>query len=90
MTLPTTLVAIGFVIALALANFRGVAESVKTNVVFTCVELSGLLAVSAIGLIAFSRGTGDPGQVLEFKEGANPAAAVSGAALAFFAGSRTR
>ncbi|KWX03616.1 amino acid permease [Carbonactinospora thermoautotrophica] len=84
--LPSTLVAIAFVVALALINFRGVSESVKTNVVLTCVELSGLLIVIAIGFIALSRGTGDPGQVLEFKEGANPVTAVvSGAALAFFA-----
>lgn len=36
-----TLLGLGFMTLVGLVNFRGVSESVKTNVVLTCVELSG-------------------------------------------------
>ena len=36
----------------AAVNFRGVGESVKANVVLTCVELTGLLIIIIIGLWA--------------------------------------
>ena len=75
-----------FVIGLAVINYRGVAESVRVNVVMTCIELFGLLLVIVIGAIALSQGIGDAGQALTFNEGADPfALVVSGAALAFFA-----
>jgi amino acid transporter len=75
-----------FVVALALLNFRGVAESVKVNVVMTCIELGGLLIVIAIGAWALSHGIGTASHALEFNAGAEPfALVVSGAALAFFA-----
>jgi amino acid transporter len=45
--------------AVATINFRGVGESVKANVVLTCVELSGLLIIIAIGLWAIGLGQGD-------------------------------
>ena len=38
----TIVIAIGFMLLVALVNIRGVGESVKANVVLTCVELSGL------------------------------------------------
>src|SRR5687768_17722616 len=38
-----TLIGLGFMTLVALVNHRGVGESVKTNVVLTCVELSGLV-----------------------------------------------
>src|SRR5690349_8500362 len=38
-----TAVALGFMTLVGLINFRGVGESVKLNVLLTCVELSGLL-----------------------------------------------
>ncbi|MET0419434.1 MAG: amino acid permease, partial [Actinoplanes sp.] len=44
-----TAVALGFIVLIGLINFRGVGESVKLNVVLTCVELSGLLIVIGIG-----------------------------------------
>jgi amino acid transporter len=75
-----------FVVALAVLNFRGVAESVKVNVVMTCIELGGLLIVIAIGAWALSHGIGTASHALEFNAGADPfALVVSGAALAFFA-----
>ena len=47
-------------------NFRGVGESVKANVVLTCVELSGLLLIIFIGLWALGGGGGDFSQVTGF------------------------
>ena len=84
--LPALAVALTFIVVLALINFRGVAESVKANVLLTTVELVGLVIVIAVGIIAFTRGIGDPGNVLRFSEGVNPLQGViAGTALAFFA-----
>lgn len=59
---PPTLVAILFVLALAAINLRGVAESVKANVVLTLVELSGLVVILSIGAYAvFAGGASPPG-----------------------------
>jgi amino acid transporter len=84
--LPALLVAFGFILVLAAINYRGVAESVKLNVVLTCIELSGLLIVIAVGAWALSHGIGDAGNALTFNTDRDPLAlVVSGAALAFFA-----
>ncbi len=82
------IVALLFMTAIALVNFRGVAESVKLNVVLTCVELTGLLIIIAIGVIAISGGKGDVSQLTNIKipEGETAFGAVTAAtALAFFA-----
>ena len=83
-----TALAIGFMTLIALVNFRGVGESVKANVVLTCVELTGLLIVIAIGAWALGGGNGDTSRLLEFDAGDGEGAfgAVTAAtALAFFA-----
>ena len=54
-----TALALGFMTLIALVNFRGVSESVKLNVVLTCVELTGLLIVIGIGAWALGGGNGD-------------------------------
>jgi amino acid transporter len=75
-----------FVVGLAFVNYRGIVESVRINVVMTCIELAGLLIVIAVGLWALSRGIGDASIALTFNEGGEPLSLViSGAALAFFA-----
>jgi amino acid transporter len=75
-----------FVVGLAFVNYRGIAESVRINVVMTCIELVGLLIVIVVGLWALSRGIGDASIALTFNEGGEPLSLViSGAALAFFA-----
>ena len=82
------LISIGFMLALALVNFRGVGESVKLNVVLTMVELSGLLLVIFIGLYAITQGNADFDRVVVFEsaEGKGTFIAVATAtALAFFA-----
>ena len=64
--LGLTAVALGFMTLIALVNFRGVGESVKVNVLLTCVELTGLLIVIAIGAWALGGGNGDMSRLLEF------------------------
>ncbi|MEU6768784.1 APC family permease [Streptomyces sp. NPDC046853] len=88
--LPPTLVAILFILALAALNLRGVSESVKTNVVLTLVELSGLAIILAIGAYAVLSGDGEASRLTEFEAGGGTAYAlmtgVLGAtALGFFA-----
>lgn len=81
-------VAVGFVLLVAVINLRGVSESVKVNVVLTCVELSGLLIIIVIGVMALSGGKGDASMLtrIEFPEGESAFGAVTAAtALAFFA-----
>ena len=57
----------------AIVNFRGVGESVKANVVLTCVELTGLLIVIGVGFWAIGAGQGDVSRVLRFEPPAKPA-----------------
>ncbi|MGW6276367.1 APC family permease [Kribbella sp. NPDC055071] len=80
--------ALAFMTLIALVNLRGVGESVKANVVLTCVELSGLLIVIGIGAWALLSGDGDPSRLTDFNvpDGESPFGAVTAAtALAFFA-----
>ena len=85
-SVPTVLVAFAFLIVVAAVNSRGIGESVKVNVGFTLIELSGLLLVVVIGGAALLDGVGDPGRALEIKEGeALLPAVMAGAGLAFYA-----
>ncbi|BBH68780.1 amino acid permease [Actinoplanes sp. OR16] len=83
-----TAIALGFITLVALINFRGVGESVKANVVLTCVELTGLLIVIFIGAWALGGGDGDLSRLTEFNTPAGDSITLSvtaGTALAFFA-----
>jgi basic amino acid/polyamine antiporter, APA family len=83
-----TLIGLAFMAVVAIINFRGVGESVKANVVLTCVELSGLLIIIVIGLWAIGAGEGDVSRITKFNTTADTSAfwAVIGATtLAFFA-----
>jgi amino acid transporter len=84
---PMPLVAILFVIGLGLINFRGVSESVKTNVVLTCIEITGLLIIIVVGVWAVLNGNGDASRLVEFDtENQTMLVAISSAtSLAFFA-----
>ncbi|WP_309111848.1 APC family permease [Saccharothrix sp.] len=87
-TVSATLVAVLFIIGLAAINFRGVSESVKANVVLTCIELSGLVIIIAIGVYAVLAGDGDPGRLTQVDPAPGQSALVaitSATALAFFA-----
>jgi APA family basic amino acid/polyamine antiporter len=84
--LPTVLVGLVVVAAMALINFRGIKESVTFNLGCTVIELTGLLLVAVIGAAFVFDGGGDPGRALDFKEGDSAILlAISGAALAFYA-----
>jgi basic amino acid/polyamine antiporter, APA family len=87
--LPVVLVAIAFIVLVAAINARGIAESVKVNVVLTVIEVAGLLLIVAIGVAAIAgAGEADPdfGRNLDFKEGESVfLAIVGGTTLAFYA-----
>jgi amino acid transporter len=83
-----TAIALSFIILVALINFRGVGESVRLNVLLTCVELTGLLIVIGVGAWALGGGKGEPGRLVEFDapEGSSALLSVTAAtAPAFFA-----
>ena len=82
------LIALGFMGLVALVNHRGVGESVKANVVLTCVELTGLLIVIFIGLWAIGLGQGDVSRVMQFRSAPDGGVfwpVIAATTLAFFA-----
>lgn len=82
------IVALAFMLVIALINFRGVGESVKANVVLTCVELSGLLLIIFIGLYAVTQGKADFSRVMVFESASDKNtffAITMATSLAFFA-----
>ena len=83
-----TVVALTFMAVLAAINFRGVGESLLTNVVLTCVELTGLLIIIFIGMWAIGMGQGDVARITEFKATADGSIVwpvITATTLAFFA-----
>ncbi len=83
-----TIIGLAFMALVAAINFRGVGESVKANVVLTCVELTGLLIIIVIGLWAIGAGQGDVSRVMEFKTGDGGGVfwpVIAATTLAFFA-----
>ncbi|WP_326821083.1 APC family permease [Streptosporangium sp. NBC_01756] len=87
-TVPAVVVGVVFIVAVALLNYRGVSESVKTNIVFTIIELTGLVVIIAIGVYAVVTGAGEPARLTEFRtdQGGGLLLALLGStALAFFA-----
>jgi amino acid transporter len=87
-SLTILLIALGFMVLVAVVNLRGVGESVKTNVVLTLIELSGLLMIIFIGIYAMTQGRADFTEVTVFasEEGKGAFFAVTTATtLAFFA-----
>jgi basic amino acid/polyamine antiporter, APA family len=83
-----TLAGLGFMALVAIVNYRGVGESVKANVVLTCVELTGLLIIIVIGLWAIGLGQGDVSRVTEFKTSVDGSLfwpVIAATTLAFFA-----
>ncbi|WP_101524151.1 APC family permease [Nocardioides houyundeii] len=61
------LIAMAFMVLLALINLRGVGESVKFNVILTLVEMTALGIVILVGFWAMAQGEGDVGQVFTFE-----------------------
>jgi basic amino acid/polyamine antiporter, APA family len=84
--LPLVLAAIVFILIVAAVNLRGIAESVKLNLVLTSIEVLGLVLIVIIGVAALGEGSGDFSRNLDFKEGEGVIAAiVGGTALSFYA-----
>ncbi|MDQ0745545.1 APA family basic amino acid/polyamine antiporter [Clavibacter sp. B3I6] len=85
----TTGIAVAFVAVITLINLIGISESVVANVVMTFVEITGLIVVVAIGVIALVEGVGDPSVLLQFQVegggGSAVLAVLAGVSLAFFA-----
>jgi len=84
-----TIVALVFVAIITAINLIGITESVVANVVMTFIELSGLLIVVIIGVIALVEGVNDPSVLLQFNTeggiGNATLAVLAGVSLAFFA-----
>lgn len=82
------LIALAFMILIAVVNLRGVAESVGLNVVLTLVELSGLLLVIFISFFAVFGGQADFSRVMVFEGPEDKSvflAVTTATSLAFFA-----
>jgi basic amino acid/polyamine antiporter, APA family len=82
-----TLVALTFMVLLALINLRGVGESVKLNVVLASVEFTGLALVILIGFWAMTQGNVDFGRVVVFETEGDKGiflALTAATSLAFF------
>ncbi len=77
-----------FMALVAAINLRGVAESVKANIVLTLVELTGLLIVIFVGIYAVTQGKADFSRVVIFDTPEDKSifvAVTAGTSLAFFA-----
>jgi APA family basic amino acid/polyamine antiporter len=83
---PSVLAALVFVVIMGCINFYGISESVRLNLAFTCVEITGLLLIVLIGIVTLGTETGEPARAFEFKEGVSLLPAIlTGTVLAFYA-----
>src|SRR5215216_2753880 len=83
---PSVLAALVFVVVIGFINFYGISESVRLNLVFTCIEITGLVLIVVIGIVTLGSGTGEPARAVEFKEGVSLIPAIlTGTVLAFYA-----
>jgi basic amino acid/polyamine antiporter, APA family len=83
-----TLIALAFMVLLALINLRGVGESVKFNVVLTLVEVVALTIVIGVGFYVIAQGDGDFDRVTTFSSPEDQGiflAVTAATAVAFFA-----
>lgn len=82
---PAIPAAIVFLALVAALNARGISESVKSNVVMTVIELSGLLIVIIAVAVMVGGGRGEVSRIGEFPDGATPALAIlAGAIVAYY------
>ena len=82
------LTAVAFMALVMAVNLRGVRESVKANVVLTLIELSGLMIVILIGLLAIGGGEADISRAVAFDTPNDKSvfvAMTTATSLAFFA-----
>ncbi len=81
---PTRLAAPVFLVLLALLNARGIKESVRSNVVMTVIEVSGLVLVIVVVAIAVGGGAGDASRLTELPPDTTVGSAILGGALLAF------
>jgi APA family basic amino acid/polyamine antiporter len=87
-TTTITLIALAFMVLLALINLRGVGESVKFNVILTLVEVTALAIVIGVGLYVMAQGDGDLGRITTFESPDDKGlflAVTAATSVAFFA-----
>ncbi len=85
-SVPSVLAALVFVVIVGLINFYGISESVRLNLIFTCVEITGLALIVLIGIVTLGTGTGEPARAFEFKEGGSIIPLIlAGTVLSFYA-----
>ncbi|QBX54061.1 APC family permease [Nocardioides seonyuensis] len=87
-TSVTMLIAMAFMLLLAVINLRGVGESVKFNVVLTLVEMTALFIVILVGFWAMGQGDGDLSRITAFNTAADQStfmAITLATSVAFFA-----
>jgi len=83
---PVVVTALGLLALIAAVNLRGIEMSVKLNVVFTLVEIGGLVLIVIVAALALAHDDAEPGRALEFRSGTSVlGAALAGSALAFYA-----
>jgi basic amino acid/polyamine antiporter, APA family len=84
---PTVLLGILAIVLVAAVNLWGVAESVRVNVVITCIELAGLLFIIGVGGWVLATGGGNPSAAFEFSGTGFGVVTglLAGAATAFYA-----
>jgi amino acid transporter len=82
---PAIPAAVAFLALVACLNARGISESLKSNVVMTAIELTGLLIVIIAVSIMVGGGRGDTGRAVQLPDGATPALAIlAGAIVAYY------
>jgi basic amino acid/polyamine antiporter, APA family len=87
-TAVITVIALAFMVLLALINLRGVGESVKFNVVLTLVEVTALTIVIGVGFYVMAKGDGDLGRITTFESPDDKGlflAVTAATSIAFFA-----
>jgi amino acid transporter len=83
---PTLPIALAFLLLITAINLRGIAESVRVNLGLTLVEVSGLILIVIVGVVALGQGDADFGRNFEFKQDESAFLAIlTGATLAFYA-----
>jgi APA family basic amino acid/polyamine antiporter len=83
-----TIIAMAFMVLLAVINLRGVGESVKFNVLLTLVEIAALTIVIGVGFYAMTQGNSDWGRVTTFENPEDKGlflAVTAATSIAFFA-----
>ncbi|MGO4689913.1 APC family permease [Glaciibacter sp. 2TAF33] len=78
---PAIPAATAFLALVGCLNARGIRESVRSNVVMTVIEVSGLVIVIVAVALMLGGGGGDLSRIGEFRSGASPAVATLGAAI---------